>query len=336
MNNNLLQWFNRLDPLPWRWDKDPYAIMVLELMSHQTTLAVMLKRYPLWMEKFPSFEALARASEEAVFLAWEGLGYYRRALYLHKNAKKIMLDGLPVPTIVAWRSLWGVGEYSAAAILSRAYDLPILAIDVNVKRIIMRFLGKSFWDKKDAETFLTYFHGDFVQNPADFNQALIRLGQLICTKRVSYCRDCPIAHHCASKYMLRLESKNKKDIIRQDRYILLGTFEDKFFLEKIDSGIGKDFYRIPEIQENIWHELRASQLDDATLLKVRKHHYTKYQDTLYPLLIVFTDEDDIVNILQKENFSWLSKEEIKEKPLLSAYRRIMEDALAWQERRDLF
>ena len=140
----LLAWFEEHKrDLPWRRTRDPYAIWVSEIMLQQTRVAAVLEHYARWMERFPRVEALAAAGEPEVLALWSGLGYYRRARFLHAGAKAVMRDhGGALPgTAEALRKLPGVGEYTAAAIASIAFGEAMAVVDGNVERVVMRLAG---------------------------------------------------------------------------------------------------------------------------------------------------------------------------------------------------
>ena len=139
--------------LPWRREVDPYRVLVSELMLVQTTVNAVIPYYERFLRQFPDVQALARAHEDEVLKAWEGLGYYRRARQLHAAARKIVEDhGGEVPRdLAALRSLPGVGRYIAGAILSFAFDQPAPIVEANSQRVLARLLA---WrgDLKDPAT----------------------------------------------------------------------------------------------------------------------------------------------------------------------------------------
>jgi A/G-specific adenine glycosylase len=171
----LLAWFDRTGrDLPWRGTRDPYAILVSEVMLQQTQVERVIPRYLAWLRRWPTVEALAAAPGADVIRAWQGLGYNRRAVNLHRTAQHVARDGWPLDLT----SLPGVGTYTAAAIRNFARGEPILPIDVNVSRVLER-TGRQF-------------------TPAAA-QALMDLGATICLARVPRCGRCPLAAGCPSR-----------------------------------------------------------------------------------------------------------------------------------------
>lgn len=175
MQERLLAWFAEHGrDLPWRRTRDPYAILVSEVMLQQTQVARVIPRYLGWLERWPTVEALAAAAPAEVIRAWQGLGYNRRALSLHRAARRVAATGWPEDLT----ELPGVGTYTAAAIASFAFGRPVLPVDVNVRRVLERT------------------GGEFGPEAA---QALFDLGATVCLARVPRCRACPLAADCPSR-----------------------------------------------------------------------------------------------------------------------------------------
>jgi A/G-specific adenine glycosylase len=175
MEADLLRWYRRMRrDLPWRRTRDPYAILVSEVMLQQTQVERVVGRYVAWLERWPTAASLAAASPAEVIRTWQGLGYNRRALALHRTVRMIAQSGWPDDLT----TLPGVGAYTAAAIRNFAFGEPILPVDVNVARVQER-TGTSF-------------------SPAAA-QALMDLGARICLARVPRCGECPLAGSCPSR-----------------------------------------------------------------------------------------------------------------------------------------
>ena len=175
MKELLLAWYqvNKRD-LPWRHTQDPYAVLVSEVMLQQTQVERVIPRYLAWLERWPTAEALATASAADVIRAWQGLGYNRRALNLHRAACHVAEHGWPEDLTV----LPGVGRYTADAVSSFALGRAVLAVDTNVRRVQER-TGHAFG--------------------AESGQALMDLGATICLARVPRCGICPLSEACPSR-----------------------------------------------------------------------------------------------------------------------------------------
>jgi A/G-specific adenine glycosylase len=195
----LLRWYDthRRD-LPWRRTRDPYRIWLSEIMLQQTRVAAVLEHYRLFLERFPSVEALAAASEADVLAAWSGLGYYRRARRLRQCAQQIVEQyrGSFPHKSEALIALPGIGRYTAAAIASIAFAKPLAVVDGNVERVVQRLMGKTLTTRQTwehAQEFLAR------SRPGDFNQAMMELGATVCVPREPRCIVCPVRKWCAAR-----------------------------------------------------------------------------------------------------------------------------------------
>ena len=197
---SLLRWYgeNGRD-LPWRRTRDPYAIWLSEIILQQTRIAQGMAYWERFMARFPSVDDLAAASEDEVLRLWEGLGYYSRARNLHAAAKQIVsLGGFPT-TLEGIRALKGVGDYTAAAIGSIAFDLPAAVVDGNVYRVLARYYGiatpvGTTQAKKEFTALAQALLPE--DKAAAFNQAMMDFGAIQCTPAAPDCSVCPLAPHC--------------------------------------------------------------------------------------------------------------------------------------------
>lgn len=195
----LLNWFRFYKRnLPWRATRDPYRVWVSEIMLQQTRVAVVIDRYNVFMQRFPTVQALAAAPLEDVLATWSGLGYYRRARMMHAAACEVMAEraGELPATSVAWRELPGIGRYTAAAIASIAFNEPVAVVDGNVERVLVRLQGEML---PASELWVTAQALLSRRSPGDFNQAMMELGAIICTPKSPACRECPVRAHCSTR-----------------------------------------------------------------------------------------------------------------------------------------
>jgi len=200
LRGRLLPWYRRhRRPLPWRGTRDPYRILVSEVMLQQTTVKTVIPYYEAFLARFESIEQLAAAREEDVLALWSGLGYYHRARSLHRAAKNLV-DGFGSRfprTIEAAVAVPGVGLYTASAVLSIAHGVPLPVVDGNVRRVLARLfcLRGPSWKKDGAYYNLAEELLDR-EHPGDWNQALMELGATICSPRKPACPVCPIRDQC--------------------------------------------------------------------------------------------------------------------------------------------
>jgi len=201
----LLAWYrhHRRD-LPWRASHDPYRVWIAEIMLQQTRIAAVLPYYQNFLKRFPEVASLARSPRAEVLRQWSGLGYYSRARNLHAAAREIVAQhaGKFPRTLDAALNLPGIGRYTAAAVLSIAYDVPLAVLDGNVARVLARLLAirgdlraPRRWRKlsETADQLLA------PSAPGDWNQALMELGETICTPQNPRCTECPISSHCRAR-----------------------------------------------------------------------------------------------------------------------------------------
>ncbi|HTE62922.1 MAG TPA: A/G-specific adenine glycosylase [Solirubrobacteraceae bacterium] len=188
----LLVWYDAVRrPLPWRSTRDPYALLVSEVMLQQTQAARVVPYYEAFLARFPDPAALAAAPARDVLAAWSGLGYNRRALALQAAARVVAARGWPADLT----ELLGVGPYTAAAIASFAWDAQRAAVDVNARRVIERWDGRRRTPRPLAARAAELLPP---RRAAAWNQAMIELGATVCTARAPRCDACPVAAWCTS------------------------------------------------------------------------------------------------------------------------------------------
>jgi A/G-specific adenine glycosylase len=195
----LLEWYvEKRRDLPWRRTRDPYRIWVSEIMLQQTRVQTVVPRYWRFLRRFPSLRKLATAPAASVLAEWSGLGYYRRARNLHAAARLIAGEhgGRFPNTFESWRRLPGVGRYTAAAIVSIAFDEPMAVLDGNVDRVLCRLLGR---DLARSESWNAAQQVLDPNRPGDFNQAIMELGATICVSGKPLCDHCPITPFCRTR-----------------------------------------------------------------------------------------------------------------------------------------
>ncbi len=198
----LLAWYDRCArALPWRGFHDAYRTWVSEAMLQQTRVETVLAYYPRFLERFPTLPSLAAASEADVLKAWEGLGYYSRARNLWKGAKQVVEEygGILPCDPDKLRRICGIGPYSAGAIASIAYDIPVPAVDGNVIRVISRLYGiRTDALEKDTRRRIEKLASGLVpaDRPGDHNQAVMDLGATVCVPGTPDCTRCPLSPYC--------------------------------------------------------------------------------------------------------------------------------------------
>ena len=223
----LFRWYkkHRRD-LPWRRTKNPYHILVSEIMLQQTQVDRVIPKYKAFLRSFPTIKKLAEASTADVIRAWKGLGYNRRALFLQKTARAIREHrGGRFPRVYdELIALPGVGDYTARAILSFAYEQPVPMMDTNHRRFYQRVLF-GLRTKKDVELLDAAEDVLPKKRAYDWNQSLMDFGSLVCTTRKPACEACPLKTQCAAYPEILTvvpEEKKRRKVIpfkQTDRYL---------------------------------------------------------------------------------------------------------------------
>ena len=245
--------------LPWRRTSDPYLIMLSEFILQQTQVSQGWDYYLRFAERFPTAERLAEADEEEVMRLWQGLGYYSRARHLHSAAKKVAEAGSFPKDYIFVRALPGVGDYTAAAIMSFAFGEPYAVLDGNVQRVLSRYFGISEpVDSAQGKKLLRALADEMLdrQHPSLYNQAIMDFGALHCKPTSPLCDTCPLADTCQAlrdHLVDKLPVKAKRTAIR-DRYltyIYVRTQDGLTLLHRRGSGdIWQGLFEFPLIESD--------------------------------------------------------------------------------------
>ena len=262
----LLAWFREFQrDLPWRRTRDPYCVWLSEIMLQQTRVAAVIPYYERFLERFPNVQAVAAAPEDEVLRLWSGLGYYSRGRNLHKSAKKIVGEhggGFPsqLEDVLA---LPGIGNYTAAAILSIAFEQKQAVLDGNVARVLAR-LGAVRGDLRESARWqeLQKCADAYLEPkaPGDWNQAMMELGATLCSPKSPQCLLCPVAQFCEGRKLgiadLLPEKRKKRATVEirlaaavfadeQGRTLLLPPPKEKNAEALAD--------HVPTLVSNLWH-----------------------------------------------------------------------------------
>ena len=296
----LLQWYYvSKRALPWRENKDPYNILVSEIMLQQTRVEAVVSKYLEFLRLFPTFEALAKAPLNDVLKAWEGLGYYRRAKSLKKACEIIYFErNSEFPNNSAeLKLLPGIGDYTSAAIASIAFDESIPVIDGNVMRIICRLFGlrgNPYLSKTLKQINNCFDNGFFINDqPGDFNQAMMELGALVCTPKSPRCTSCPLESSCKAKneniidQLPELRKKEKPTV----KFLYFLVWPDPHYGIRLISNTWKNYQKgyltLPWVEKNelaTKDEIRNSfssqfsvDIKDNFLERSFRHSITNYK-----------------------------------------------------------
>lgn len=293
---HLLEWFEREGRHDLPWKPQPqlsekinlYRIWISEIMLQQTQVVTVIAYFERFMAAFPTPESLASASEEEVLKLWQGLGYYSRARNLHCAAKQLVenFKGTIPPDFESIRSLKGIGDTTANAILAQGFNLPFAILDGNVRRVLSRITGMTA-PRKELDKRLKPISDAFLcsQNPADYTQAIMDFGATLC-KLSPACDRCFMPSHCSAfkhEKVAEIPAKAPKKTNPTESVALLifETEEGEILMEKRDeSGIWGSLYSLPEllIQGRNTKSKSSALLADTQLDEFKgKTHITNFK-----------------------------------------------------------
>ena len=271
--------------LPWRETSDPYRIWLSEIILQQTRVAQGYDYYLRFIERFPDVMSLAAASEDEVMLLWQGLGYYSRARNLHKAAREVAerYGGVFPPDYAAVRALSGVGDYTAAAVCSFAWNMPYAVVDGNVYRLLSRLT--------DDDTPIDTTNGrkrfqalaDRLLDPANprlHNQTMMELGALVCTPQNPQCSLCPIVSLCKAEAagtaaLLPVKGKSAPLKDRYLTYIIYKSSNHTLLCQRHGKDIWQHLYEFPLLESD--RLLEAGELGLSPLWQADFVHILSHQ-----------------------------------------------------------
>lgn len=281
INNYILSWYGKNKrELPWRETRDPYRIWISEVILQQTRVNQGMEYYLRFIERFPDVATLAAASEQEVLTYWQGLGYYSRARNLHSAANQVVeLHGGKFPTQYDQvRALKGIGDYTAAAICSIAFELPYAVVDGNVYRVFSRLYGidtpiDSSAGKKEFQELAQQLIDH--SQPGLHNQAMMEFGALACVPVNPDCNSCPLKTTCKAyeqELVDVLPVKSKKTLVRELYYTyLVIRNEHQLVIQQrsASTNIWKNMYEFPLFEAD--HLLQPHELAEHPLTQSVKH-----------------------------------------------------------------
>lgn len=326
----IIKWYqeNKRE-LPWRKEKNPYHIWLSEIMLQQTRIEAVKEYYKRFLKQIPTIEDLANIEEEKLLKLWEGLGYYNRARNLKKAAQVIQekYQGKMPKHYEELIELPGIGEYTAGAISSIAYDEKVSAVDGNVLRVVSRVVGskKDVLENKTKKEFTQKLQEIMPEQAGDFNEGLMELGELICIPNGEpLCEKCPLQKICIAKNENLTNSipvRNQKIKRRkEEKTVFLLEFEGKIAIRKREkTGLLANMYEFPNTDKKITKKEVGSVLENWKLVgtqieKIGTHHHI-FSHIEWDMLGYKIQ----VNSMNQQ-FLWIDKKEILEKyPIPGAF-----------------
>ncbi len=297
---SILDWFDchgRKD-LPWQQDITPYRVWLSEIMLQQTQVTTVIPYFNRFIENFPSLDSLATASIDEVLPYWAGLGYYARARNLHKTAQLIHQQQRFPDTLQELMALSGIGQSTAGAILSIAFNNSHPILDGNVKRVLIRYKAITGWASNSEINKQLWVHAHEltpIERCADYTQAMMDLGATVCTRSKPSCSICPLTSHCLARIngtvSLLPTPKPKKTLpVKQAIFLLLSNDNQQIFLEKRPpTGIWGGLWSLPEF-DNIesardWCLTKNLAITSQQVLPTLRHTFSHYHLDYTPLAI---------------------------------------------------
>ncbi len=330
--------------MPWRRTRDPYAVWVSEVMLQQTQVATVIPYYEAWMAQFPDVAALAAADEAAVLKRWEGLGYYSRARNLHRAARAVVAEhgGVVPDDQQAFRALPGVGPYTAAAVLSIAFDRDLAVVDGNVRRVLGRLVAlahdarKAPWSRAIDE-----LAAELLPAGAALvhNQAVMELGALVCTPRSPSCEGCPLAGPCRARRAGDPEAYPRRAPRKAvpHHQVAIGLIFDEggrvFIDQRPYDGLLGGLWEFPggklEPGETVEQALARELMEELGMraevtgaLPSVDHAYSHFKVTLHPRRCRFVSMDS--RAAEGTPCRWVSLDELSEVAMPRANRKVLE------------
>jgi A/G-specific adenine glycosylase len=321
----LAEWFARCGKdYPWRRTREPYAILISEVMLQQTQIATVLGKgfYTRFLEAFPDLASLAKADDERLLKAWEGLGYYRRVRMLRETARAILAghEGEFPSEIEALMKLPGVGRYTAGALRSFAFDLPAAVVDGNVARVLSRVMDfSSPVDDSAGQKQLWEWAGMLVDpvRPRTYNSALMELGQTFCRPGVPDCLGCPVAKFCKTRVPESLPVKSQKiKITEVDEHALwLKDSQGRILLHREAAKRREGLWKLPTRE--------ASDISSLPVLTEQQYTITRYKVRLR----VHDGAESQHHFSPADDEVWQVPEEVLALAMPSPFRRVIERLL---------
>lgn len=295
----LLKWYARAGRknLPWQRDVSAYKVWVSEIMLQQTQVQTVIPYYRRFIRRFPSLKSLADSPLSEVIAHWAGLGYYARARNLHRTAALIRAQHggrFPKDKNILMK-LPGIGQSTAGAILALAYNQRHAILDGNVKRVLARHADIAGWPGDAVVNRRLWQQADKYlprQNIAEYTQALMDLGAMVCTKNNPQCEHCPLAQDCFAYQSGCIADRPQPAAARKRPHrrivMLMAMHKDNLLLERRPpSGIWGGLLSFPEMhseaEAKTWCQRRLGHITDLRCLPPRKHQFTHFSLTITPL-----------------------------------------------------
>ncbi|MEY5013097.1 MAG: hypothetical protein RLY69_812 [Verrucomicrobiota bacterium] len=322
----LVKWFRKeARDYPWRRTRDPYEILVSEVMLQQTQIATVLGKgyYTRFLQAFPDVATLAEASDEALLKAWEGLGYYRRARMLRDTAKAVLADyaGVFPSDHENLMRLPGVGRYTVGALRAFAFHKPAVLVDGNVSRVLSRLMD--FSEPVDSTAGLKQIWSWAAEladdkRPAPYHAALMELGQRICKTGSPDCLTCPVSLFCKAHEPEHLPIKERKSTISRitEHALWIRDKKGRVLLELENGSRRTGLWKLP---------LRGvDEIGHLPLIATSEYGITRFRVSLN----VYDGSGSEKILESNDNLKWFCEDEVVDLPMAAPFRRVLTHLMA--------
>ncbi|MFP7755252.1 A/G-specific adenine glycosylase [Thermodesulfobacteriota bacterium B35] len=343
--HDLLAWFSlNRRPLPWRRDYQPYHVWIAEIMGQQTQMERVVDYFNRWLALFPDITVLASASELQVLKAWEGLGYYSRARNILRAAALIVErhHGKIPSEYEELLALPGIGPYTAAAIMSIAYNRPFPVLDANVQRVLARLMSLDLpLRSAGAQRLLRAEVARLMveENPRMFNQAMMELGALVCKPRHPSCGQCPVREHCRALaddvVSERPLPQPRREKIRITMACVILCHRGRIYIQKrLADDVWGGLWEFPggrlKSGESPARAARRELLEETSFragalrpFRTVSHCYTRYHVVLHAFFSRL-DQDSAVPVLTAAtSYRWINLDGLDAFPFPAGHRQLV-------------
>lgn len=337
---SILDWYEAYGrkELPWQQNKTAYSVWLSEIMLQQTQVATVIPYFQRFIERFPTVADLAAAPQDEVLHYWTGLGYYARARNLHKAAQTVMeqYQGEFPQELTAMNALPGIGRSTAAAVLSSVYKLPHAILDGNVKRTLARYYAVEGWpgQKKVEEQLWQYAEQNTPSIDVDkYNQAMMDMGAMICTRSKPKCCLCPIAAGCQAlsqgnpqDYPGKKPKKEKP--IKETWFVMLHHNDEVWLEQRPQVGIWGGLYSFPEHKNAQISDVLSrlgvekQQIKQQQTLIAFRHTFSHYHLDITPILIELSTKPNV--IMEANKGLWYNLQQPEQIGLAAPVKQLLE------------
>lgn len=341
-SQQVLQWFDKhgRKDLPWQQDISPYRVWISEIMLQQTQVKTVIPYYQRFMQSFPDVKSLAEAPLDDVLHHWSGLGYYNRAKNLYKTAQIIQqqLQGRFPNTVEGLSELPGIGRSTAGAIAAIAMQQHAAILDGNVKRVLARCFAIEGWPGRAATLEqlwqMAERHTPKVRT-ADYTQAMMDLGAIVCTRSKPDCDNCPLQTRCLAfkqQRIAELPGKKPKKVlpVKQARWLVLQYQDEILLYKRPPTGIWPSLYGLPEFDDE--QELHTFLLKQAMLanqsaktLDEFRHTFSHFHLDIHANHIML--EQKPLSVMEGEHILWYNMRQPQDVGLAAPLKRIINKLL---------